>query len=176
VVEVRTMKAVVLYESSYGNTRRIALEIGLALSEQAAEVEVCSVDDLIPELDDVDLLVVGAPTHVHGLSSERSRRAAIEQGAPRSEPGIGIRGFFAQNPVVMGVRTAAFDTRLDRSPILTGSAARGIAKRLERAGAVVVAQPESFFVTSENTLLPGELERAADWGRSLVDCAILVPV
>lgn len=170
------MKAVVLYESSFDNTRRVASAIGDALSERRVEVEVCSVDDLIPQLDDVDLLVVGGPTHVHGLSSERSRQAALDQGAAGSGPGIGVRGFFAQSPVVMGLRAAAFDTRLDRSPILTGSAARGIAKRLERAGAVVVAQPESFFVTSENTLLPGELERAADWGRQLLASAILVPM
>jgi Flavodoxin domain len=170
------MKAVVLYESSFGNTRQVALAIGLALSEHDAEVEVCSVDDLIPELADVDLLVVGAPTHVHGLSSERSRRAAIEQGAGRSEPGIGVRGFFAQSPMVMGVRAAAFDTRIDRSPILTGSAARSIAKRLERAGAVLVAQPESFFVATGNTLLPGELERAGEWAAALTETAALVPV
>ena len=63
---------------------------------------------------------------------------------------------------------AAFDTRIDKPPALTGVAARGIAKRLGRRGWKLVAEPESFFVEdSEGPLADGELERAREWGKAL---------
>jgi flavodoxin len=66
------MRSLVVCESWFGNTRQIAEEIADALGG-AGEAEVLSVDDPLPSLDGVDLIVVGAPTHVHGLSSGRSR-------------------------------------------------------------------------------------------------------
>ena len=66
------MRSLVVYESWFGNTRRIAEEMAAALAHEG-EVDLVTVDEPLPPLEDVDLLVVGAPTHIHGLSSKRAR-------------------------------------------------------------------------------------------------------
>jgi flavodoxin len=160
------MRSLVVYESSFGNTRRIAEEIADGLAE-AGEVEVFTVDDEVPGLAHVDLLVVGAPTHVHGLSSARSRESAVEQGAPGGA-GIGVRGWIDKLPLCGGPRVAVFDTRAHKPELLVGSAAHGITKRLRKHGYRLAAEPVSFFVSgTPGPLEDGELERAAEWGRTL---------
>jgi flavodoxin len=162
------MRSIVVYESSFGNTRRIAEEIADGLA-QAGEVDVFTVDDDVPGLAHVDLLVVGAPTHVHGLSSARSRQSALEQGAP-GESGIGVRGWIDKLPLCGGPRVAVFDTRAHKPELVVGSAAHGIAKRLRKHGYRLAVEPESFFVSgTPGPLEEGELERAAEWGRGLAD-------
>ena len=69
-------------------------------------------------------------------------------------------------------RGAAFDTRLAGAPMLTGRASRTIAKLLERHGITLLAPAESFLVTKDNQLRPGERGRAGQWGREL---AALLP-
>jgi hypothetical protein len=97
-------------------------------------------------------------------AAKEDGHAAVEQGA-RDEPGL--REWLRDLPKRDGARAAAFDTRLDRSPMLTGMAARGIAKRLRRRGYEVVAS-ESFLVEdSEGPLEVGELDRARAWGEQL---------
>ncbi len=156
------MRAAVVYESSFGNTREVALAVARGLGASAH-----AVDGEPPDLGELDLLVVGGPTHVHGLSSERSRKAATDQGATGAG-GIGAREFVERMTPATGLAAAAFDTRIRKPAALTGSAARGIAKRLRRRGCRLAAEPESFFVEgTDGPLAPGELERAADWGRSL---------
>lgn len=162
------MKSLVVYESSFGNTRQVAEEIAGALAE-AGEVELISVDDDVPALAHVDLLVVGAPTHVHGLSSKRSRESALEQGAV-GEAGIGVRGWIDKLPLCGGPRIAVFDTRAHKPEFLVGSAAHGIAKRLRKQGYRLAVEPESFFVDgTPGPLEDGELERAAEWGKALAN-------
>src|SRR5579884_2522670 len=113
------MRSLVVYDSWFGNTRRVAEEIAGGLA-QAGEVEVVSVDEPLPPLADVDLLVVGAPTHVHGLSGRHSREAALEQGG-HGEAGTGVRGWIAGLPNgARGPRAAAFDTRADKPALLVG--------------------------------------------------------
>jgi hypothetical protein len=156
------MNAAVVYESSFGNTRVVAETIAAELG-----ATLYSVDDPPPDLRGLDLLVVGAPTHVHGLSGARSRQAAREQGAP-GEPGAGAREWLERMPETPGLAAAAFDTRADKPVFLTGSAARGIGKRLERHGCTLATEPESFLVEgTPGPLAAGEAERAAAWGRSL---------
>jgi hypothetical protein len=161
------MRVAVVHESWFGNTRKVAEAIAEGLRREG-DVVIMSVDDRPPAIDEFDLVVVGAPTHIHGLSSALSRRKAIEQGADVDAPGIGVRGWLEQLPSG-GCRAAAFDTRFERSALVTGSAAKGIAKRLRRHGFELVAEPESFFVVEgEHTVLKrGELERAIEWGRAL---------
>ena len=168
------MKVVVAYESIYGNTRAVAEEVAQGL-RPASEVVVASLRDVDPGLlEGVDLLVVGGPTHMHGLSSSKSRELAVnaaeEEGLhvePGAADGPGLREWLAAREGA-GARAAAFDTRLDKSPVLTGAAARGIAKRLRRRGYELVGDPESFLVEdSEGPLVEGELERAREWGASL---------
>jgi hypothetical protein len=166
------MRSLVVCESWFGNTRQIAEEIADAALGGAGEAEVLSVDDPLPSLDGVDLIVVGAPTHVHGLSSGRSRKAALDQGGRGAAPGIGVSGWIDQLPESGGLRAAVFDTRSDMPVLLVGSAARRMARRLRKRGYRLAAEPESFFVHgTPGPLQEGELERAAKWGRELVTSA-----
>lgn len=163
------MRSLVVYESWFGNTRRIAEEIAAALAHEG-EVDLVTVDEPLPPLEDVDLLVVGAPTHIHGLSSKRSREGALTQGA-HGEPGIGVRGWIDALPDgACGPRAAAFDTRAHMPALLVGSAARGIARRLRDQGYRLAIEPQSFFVKgTPGPLEEGELERASEWGKTLAN-------
>ena len=65
---------------------------------------------------------------------------------------------------------AVFDTRAHKAEALVGSAAQGIVKRLRRRGYQLAAEPQSFFVErAPGPLEDGELERAEEWGRTLVN-------
>jgi hypothetical protein len=56
--------------------------------------------------------------------------------------------------------------------MLTGRASKTIAKLLERHGIAPLSPAESFLVTRDNQLRPGEQDRARRWGRKL---AALLP-
>ncbi len=168
------MRAVVIYESMFGNTHEVAERIGDGL-RTSFEVTVLPVSEAIGTiLSDVDLLVVGGPTHAHGMSSSMSRRSASDQAAadehldlePDAE-GPGLRDWFDALPKTERHAGAAFDTRVDGPPMLTGRASKGIAKRLTRHGLRLVDEPESFLVDKQNHLLEGEAYRAAAWGERL---------
>ena len=156
------MRTAIVCESWFGNTRRIAEAVADALGA-VGDAVVFTVDEPRPAVDEFDLLVVGAPTHVHGLSTASSRKAALRQQDQTGPEGIGVRGWLDGLPEGAGRRAAAFDTRLGKPAVLTGSAARGIAKRLERHGFELVVPPESFIILGDNSLEEGELERAATW-------------
>jgi hypothetical protein len=168
------MRALVTFESVYGNTRAIAEAVGEGL-EPLGEVSVVAQDELTPQRTaEAGLVVVGAPTHMHGLPTAFTRKMAAkaseEEGVevdPSAEAGPGIRTWLSEQSGE-GRAAAAFDTRADKNPALTGSAARGIGKRLRRAGFELAVKPESFFVEdAEGPLADGELERAREWGASL---------
>jgi hypothetical protein len=163
------MRSLIVYESWFGNTRRVAEEIAASLAP-TGQVDLVSVDEPLPPLEGVDLLVVGAPTHIHGLSSKRSREGALTQGA-HGEPGIGMRGWIDALPDgTCGPGAVAFDTRAHKPVLLVGSAARGMANRLRRHGYTLAAEPESFFVQgTPGPLEEGELGRAAEWGKRLAN-------
>ena len=96
------MRSLVVYESWFGNTQRIAeRDRGGAAGGGAGRSR--HGGRALPSLEDVDLLVVGAPTHIHGLSSKRSREGALDQGA-HGEPGIGVRGWIDALPDGAGAR------------------------------------------------------------------------
>jgi hypothetical protein len=170
------MKVLVVYESMYGNTRTIAEAIGSGLG---ADTEVVPVGEASPErVASADLLVVGGPTHVHGMSRPSSRKAARDAaGKPATaltlEPGadgIGLREWFASLGTV-SCRAAAFDTRIAISAIFAGRAAPRIARLLRQHGAQLVASPHSFLVDKQNHLLDGEPVRAHAWGEDLARAA-----
>ena len=154
------MKSLVVYESKFGDTAQVAGAIAEGLHD-GGSVHLLAVQDVGAfDLDGIELLVVGGPTHAHGVS------AALGQwltSLPRE--------------VVRDLPFAAFDTRYRMARLLSGSAARAIARRLERAGATVVMEPESFFVlASQGPLADGEIERATAWARGLAErCASLRP-
>lgn len=168
------MNVLVVYESSYGNTHLIADAIGEGLGI-AHTVTVVPVGKATKELvDAVDLVVVGGPTHVHGMSRPATRgQAADAAHQPGSSlvldadaEGAGLREWFEVLPSgdVFG---AAFDTRLDASAVLTGRASKGINKQLRRHGFREIAEPMSFLVTKESHLATGQQDAARSWGQLL---------
>jgi hypothetical protein len=166
------MRVLVVYESMYGNTHLIADAIAGGMT---ADVTVVAVGQATPELlAGADLLVVGGPTHVHGMTRESTRRTALDaaQAPDKQLPvdpdaaGEGLREWFDGLGDLTG-DAAAFDTRMDGPAVFTGRASKGIAKRLRRHGAVLVAEPESFLVTKDNHLQPDEAARARAWGAEL---------
>ncbi|MDH3226251.1 MAG: flavodoxin domain-containing protein [Thermoleophilia bacterium] len=172
------MKAFVVYESMFGNTHEIAEAIAEGL-DSLGEVELGSVAHVAPEaVADAELLVIGGPTHMHGMSRPTSRSAAAEAAATDDElemepdaTGPGLREWFSRMPKTgAGRLAAAFDTRLDKPALLTGSAAKGIAKQLRRHRYEALGEPESFLVEDSNgPLMEGERERARRWGAQLAD-------
>jgi flavodoxin len=149
------MNALVVYDSRFGNTERVARAIGWGLAA-LGPIEVRSVADA--EVGPgIGLLVIGAPTHAHGIS--RGARDFLD-----GVPGEALRDLPA----------ATFDTRYKKPRFLTGSAGIGLAHRLAGHGARLLAPAESFFVAgSEGPLLDGELDRATEWGREIA--AALAP-
>jgi hypothetical protein len=161
------VRALVVHESMWGNTRRIAEAVGDALAERM-EVRVGDVSEVdAADAASYELVVVGAPTHAFSLSRPSTRTAAHEQGAPETASSTGLREWIADLPAPTGAVLACFDTRADRVRKLPGSAARKARRLLRHAGWTVVAD-ESFYVgDSPGPVLAGETERAAAWGRAL---------
>ena len=157
------MKAMVAYDSAYGNTEQIARAIGDALGPQEG-VETLRVGDVTSErLAGVSLLVVGCPTQKFSPTGATNRLL-------KSIPKDGLQG----------VKVAAFDTRftvaeIEKAKILAflvkifGYAAEPIADRLQKKGGELAVPPEAFYVSgTEGPLLEGELERAEGWAKQLV--------
>jgi len=151
------MKALVVFDSVFGNTAKIAQAIGDAITSQG-DVRVVKISEVNPEqLEGLDYLFVGSPT-----------RAFSPTPAIKSF----LNGLGRQS--LEGVKVAAFDTRADLSTVNSrileimvkffGYAAEPIAKRMTRKGGEMVIAPEGFLVLgTEGPLGNGELERAALW-------------
>ena len=152
------MKSLVVYISHKGNTQRVAEASGDELRARgSAEVLPAEEAPAVMEAD-VDLLVIGGPTEGHGMTPDmRSYLYRLDAASVRARP------------------VAAFDTRVNWPRLLSGSAASGIAKRLEAAGARLVAPEGSFIVDTQPDLLPGELDRARAWAESLAASVVPVP-
>lgn len=157
------MKALVAYDSAYGNTEQVARAVGAALGAQQ-DVQTLRVGDVTPErLAGVSLLVVGCPTQ------KFSPTGATTQFLKRIPKGS-----------LTGVKVAAFDTRFTEAEIekvkilaffvrLFGYAAEPIANRLQKKGGEPVMPPEPFYVSgTEGPLLDGELERAGEWAEQIL--------
>ena len=152
------MKAMVVYDSVFGNTEKIAQAVGAALAVEARRV-----GDLQPgQLAGLELLVVGSPTR--GFRPTPALSAWL-----KSLPAGSLQG----------VKVAAFDTRMTQEAVDTavfflkylvkafGYATKTIAKELQRAGGELAAA-EGFFVTgTEGPLVGGEPERATSWAGQL---------
>jgi len=166
------MNALIVYESMFGNTQKVAQAVadGLSSGMHVEVQEVAAAPDSIGE--QVVLLVVGAPTHAFGLSRESTRRqAALQADGNLISGGRGVREWVAgltrsQTPV----SAASFDTRMAAPSWLkiAPTAGPSIEKRLRKLGLRIAAPSESFVVgDTMGPLESGELERARQWGRSL---------
>jgi hypothetical protein len=166
-------RAMVVFESMFGNTEVIAHAVadGLASTMGVDVVEVGAAPAALP--DDLDLLVVGGPTHAFGLTRPATRQDAARQaGHALVSSGLGLREWLEDLQPGDGLPAAAFDTKV-RRPHLPGSAAHGADRRLRRLGARTIVRPESFWVSgTPGPLLEGEVERARQWG-SRVAAALL---
>lgn len=169
------MRILIGYESMYGNTHQIAEAIGSGF-DPGDEVVVAHIGELAAELAHADVLVVGAPTHAHGLPRPNSRRAAVDGAQksndshdldPSATAASGVREWIANLPATLPRHVAAFDTRFNLPGWVAGHPARHVSRTLARHGAVVVAAPESFFVDKTEHLRDGELERARAWGAQI---------
>lgn len=159
------MKGLVIFDSVFGNTERVACAIGDAIGA-LADVETVRVAEVKPEqLAGLEFLIVGSPTR-------------------RFSPTPAVTSFLKRIPRngLAGVRVAAFDTRFSEREIeesasilpflvrIFGYAAEPISERLEKKGGERVAPPEGFIVNgTEGPLAEGELDRAADWARQILN-------
>ncbi len=157
------MKSLVVYDSQFGNTKKIANAIQSALADGGRSLAIRASEVQAGDLSGVNLLVVGSPTQAFSPTS----------------PVKGWINTLPQNGLV-GIRAAAFDTRFTEELIqenrflaflvsIFGYAAKPISDRLKKKGAEIIAPPEGFFVgDTEGPLLDAELERAAAWARNLI--------
>jgi flavodoxin I len=148
------MKALIVYDSVYGNTEKIARAIAEAITP-SGEVRVLRAGEANPsELASVDLLIVGSPTH-------GGRATPAIQDLLNKVPGLSPQD----------INVAAFDTRRSTKLVAVfGYAAGRIAGKLKTKGGVLIAPPEGFFVTgTRGPLKEGELERAASWAKGILE-------
>jgi flavodoxin len=163
--------ALVVFESMFGNTERVAREIGEALESDGIRTQVAAVSQAPVEIpSSVELLVVGAPTHAFSLSRPSTRADAVRQGADPARAATGLREWLSSSyhTGMQTLRVAVFDTRVSkvrRLPAAAGPKAARLAKSRQFS---LVDKPVAFLVDDINgPLLEGELQRASSWGHSL---------
>lgn len=155
------MKILIIYDSQYGNTEKIARSVAKGFSAKD-KVSVIHVREAASDdVRGVELLIVGSPTH-GGQATEE------------------LQEFFVQIPkgALSTMKVAAFDTGFKREDqnfalkllIKTiGYAAPKIAKALQEKGGKLVVPPEGFYVKGkQGPLLEGEIERAKEWAKKIV--------
>jgi len=146
------MKALIVYDSVYGNTEKIARAIAEAITP-SGEVKVLRAGEAnLSELESIDLLIVGSPTH-------------------GGRPTPAVQNLLNKVPKLQGIKVAAFDTRIPTKLVrVFGYAAGRIANNLKKKGSTLIASPEGFFVTGgQGPLKEGELERAAAWAKGILE-------
>ena len=164
-------RALIIVESYFGNTRAVAEAVAAGLLDGGAEAQVVDVSQAPSTLPaDLDLLILGAPTHNRGLPTAATRaKACAQAGSGKASHGIG--GWLETTVIPASTTAAAFDTVISKG-WLSGSAAKAIAKALQRHQGRRTASVRSFVVTaSKGPLAAGEKTDARSWGRELADSA-----
>src|SRR4051794_27767145 len=164
-------RALVVYESLFGDARMIAQAIGDGLSG-SLQLDVVAAAEAPAELGpDIGLLVVGGPNHAFGMPRPSTRESAVKQyDADIPDTGAGLHEWLEALRAATGIAGAAFDTRGSGHPMLTkmDHASRTEEKLLGHLGARMIAPAEHFFVVdTKGPLAPGEEERARAWGATL---------
>jgi flavodoxin len=144
------MKALVVYDSTWGNTEKIAQAIaaGLAGGTLALPLKTAGAE----ELDKSDLLVIGSP---------------VNNGRPSQSMQTYLKS--VKRETAAKLKVAAFDTRLkSRLATILGNAASRITEQFKELGSKVIAEPEGFIVKGQKgPLADGEINRATRWGKDL---------
>lgn len=164
-----TLKALVVYESMFGNTEQVAHAVAGGLADHL-DVQVLEVAQApTPIVDLLDLVVVGGPTHAFSMSRTGTREDARRQGATQGEASTGIREWLTHlHAGPHSELVATFDTKVGKVRHLPGSAAPAAGKVVKKLGYTPVAKAESFYVVDvEGPLVEGELARARSWGGQL---------
>jgi flavodoxin len=140
------MKALVLYDSKFGNTKIIAQTVAEVLAGQLVNI-----NDFRPDIvTEMDVVVVGSPVHAWH-PSETTNEFLIH--LEKSE--------------LKGKYVAAFDTGYKSN--FAGNAASSIMKALEKAGGTALIATHKFIVEhSEGPLGPEEIARADIWAHDLI--------
>ena len=159
------MKAIVVYESLWGNTAAVARAIAEGIGPDARALTTAEASD--SAIAGADLIVAGAPVVQFRLPTEEARRQI------RTRPGKGpapdmshssMRAWLEALPKGTG-RSASFETRLWWSP---GGSTGAIDKGLQAAGYRTLAKGQRFIVKGTyGPLRNGELEKARLWGTEL---------
>lgn len=168
------MRALVVYESMFGDGRIIAESIAAGLTAAGADARAVEVGKAPTSIDaDLDLLVVGGPNHQFGLSRPATREEARRLGHEVVSDRIGVREWLRElSPNTGGTRCVAWDTRLGHPGFLStfDRASHTIESSLHRAGFASAAKPRHFHVMDvQGPLVDGEPDRAAAWGRQLAE-------
>ena len=169
------MKAVVVYEPSFGSTPAVARAIALGIdrSVKATLLPASEADRSV--LDDADLLVVGSHSQCWGTARAGNRASAARHvtDAPQaaavglaawSQPGM--QEWLSSLGQVQ-ISAAAFDTRTKGYGIFTVRIAKTICRDLRRHGMTLIVPPASFLVDETGHFVPGETLRAEAWGANL---------
>jgi flavodoxin len=164
------MRGFVVYESLFGNTAQVAQAVADGMRTHV-DVELHSVAaGKLP--DEIDLLVIGGPTHAFSMSRATTRRDAVNEGAT-GDPTMGLREWMDELPEGNDTLFAAFDTRVEMVRRLPGSAAKAAAKVARKRGYRQLTRPESFYVQdTPGPLLDGEEQRAEVWGTQLAESLV----
>ena len=155
------MHAVVVVESCFGNTSKLADAIVEGLRSTGAEVETFTAGSA-PRRLSADLVLVGAPTHNMGLPTSATRSQAAHQGA--TAPATGVREWIDHVEALDG-RIIAFSTTT--GGMLSGSASKAIVKALKRRKIRAERGTDFTVKGTPGPVADGETERAREWGRTL---------
>lgn len=162
------MRALVVYESMFGNSEQVARAVAAGLETRFDVVELAEVGSAPGVDDEVALVVVGGPTHAFSMTRHSTREDARKQGSTVDPDRPGIREWLATVTPPAQVQVATFDTRVAKVRHLPGSAAKSAAKAARRRGLSLATGAQSFYVDdTRGPLLEGELERAQAWGAGL---------
>lgn len=157
------MRALVVYETLWGNTEKVARAVAERLG-RGADVDVVDSDAAPRSVDGYDLIMVGGPTHAFSMTRPATRDEAVKGHSAPHQPRRGIREWLDQlDRPSAKIPVATFDTRVDQ-PRLPGSAAKAAKHELRSLGFDTELKPQTFRVHGyEGPLLDGELERASSW-------------
>jgi len=160
------VKAVVVYESLWGNTAKVAAAIAEGIGPGA---EAMSTREATPEMiAGADVIVAGSPVFAFKMSSDKMRESIRKNPGPAPAPpdlSHPSMASWLESLPEGSAAAAAFDTEA-RGPF--GKAAPTIARSLEAAGYRLIGKPTGFYVTGKyGPLRDGELDRARQWGREL---------
>jgi len=147
------MNVLIVYDSLYGNTEKIAKAMANALTP-SNEVKLIRAKDVrISDLETINLLIIGSPT----------------QGG---RPIPSIKEFLNKIPAdgLKNIKVAAFDTRVKIFfAKIFGYAADRLAKELQNKGGNLITAPMGFIVKGkEGPLKEDELEKATDWAKKII--------